>query len=82
MKGGEKSEFFIKYMPKGLHYICKNVIVTVRQNAIMKEDGCYNTYTSNALFTPINMLGCLTLENPTCLEDSVNKIGGFFSTRK
>lgn len=41
----------------------ENVMYLVRPNSIMKGDCAYLTYTSTALFSPINTLGLLTIEN-------------------
>nr|QMP82374.1 polymerase PA [Lepidopteran orthomyxo-related virus OKIAV1731] len=43
--------------------------IAVRQNAVMKEDSTYNSFITTSLFTPINMLGCLTMENPGIRRD-------------
>ncbi|KAL4706362.1 hypothetical protein ACJJTC_016656 [Scirpophaga incertulas] len=54
----------LNYINNCMVYETNNFLIVLRQNSVMKEDSTYNAFITTALFTPINMLGCLTLENP------------------
>lgn len=54
---------FLDYLPGSIVYQHGGVYVVVRQNSVMKEDCCYSCFPTTALFTPVNLLGCMTLEN-------------------
>lgn len=81
VKNEGKTFEFMKYVNNCLLIEGPIFSIVIRQNAFMKEDSTYNTFTTNALFTPIIMLGCMTLENLNIPsnEDMVNLINSIFS---
>lgn len=64
MKCNDVCMDFCKYLNSSISYICSDQIYIIRNNSIMKEDAVYNSFAYTSMFTPINLIGCMTLENP------------------
>lgn len=65
LKSDQDSQTFAHSLEKALILKTKETWVVIRQNSIMKESCSYNTFSLTSLFSPINLLGCMTLENPS-----------------
>lgn len=66
LKSNEENRYLMTRVGKTYHIEDrKNLLINVlRKNSIMKKDTAYLTYTSTALFGPINTLRLLTIEDP------------------
>lgn len=66
LKSNDENGYLLSKVGKVLQLVDEeeDIIYAVRINSIMKEDTAYLTYTSTALFSLINAMGLLTLEDP------------------
>nr|QMP82410.1 polymerase PA [Coleopteran orthomyxo-related virus OKIAV186] len=73
LKNNEENLYLVSNIKNKIVVKTNDYIIYSKPNAILKEDTAYLTYTSTSLFSPINLVGLITMEDP-CIKQNCNII--------